>query len=49
MTNLIWTKFAQQQTEEIEHHHSILNILISLGVKFELKLIVLNFWTEFAQ
>ena len=48
MTNLIWTKFAQQQTEEIEHH-SILNILISLGVKFELKLIVLNFWTEFAQ
>ena len=32
-----------------EHHHGILHILISLGTKFQLKLIVLSFWTKFTE
>ena len=31
-----------------EHHHWILNIWISLGAKFQLKLTILNFGTKFA-
>ena len=34
---------------QIEHHHEILHISISLGIKFQLKLIVLSFWTKFTQ
>ena len=30
-----------------EHHHGILHIWISLGTKFQLKLIILSFWTKF--
>ena len=32
-----------------EHHHGILHIWISLGTKFQLKLIILSFWTKFTQ
>ena len=32
-----------------EHHHGILHIWISLGTKFQLKLITLSFWTKFTQ
>ena len=29
-----------------EHHHSILNIRIGLGTRFQLKLTILIFWTN---
>ena len=32
-----------------EHNHGILHIWISLGTKFQLKLIILSFWTKFTQ
>ena len=32
-----------------EHHHRILHIWISLGAKFQLKLIILSFWTKLTQ
>ena len=32
-----------------EHYHRILQIWISLGTKFQLKLITLIFWTKFTQ
>ena len=32
-----------------EHHHEILHIWISLGTKFQLKLIIFSFWTKFTQ
>ena len=32
-----------------EHHHWIPHIQISLGTKFQLKLIILSFWTKFTQ
>ena len=32
-----------------EHHHGILHIWIILGTKFQLKLIILSFWTNFTQ
>ena len=32
-----------------EHHHGILHIRISLGIKFYLEQTILNFWTKFAQ
>ena len=32
-----------------EHHHEILRIRISLGIKFQLKLTILSFWTKFTQ
>ena len=37
------------KNKKIEHHHWILHIRISLGTKFQLKLIILTFWTKFAQ
>ena len=48
-----WTKFIQKcissQKRKSEHHHSILHIRISLGTKFQFKLIIFIFWTIFAQ
>ena len=32
-----------------EYYHGILHIWISLGTKFQLKLIILSFWTKFTQ
>ena len=32
-----------------EYHHWILNVWISVGTKFQLQLIILIFWTKFAQ
>ena len=32
-----------------KHHHEILHILITLGTKFQPKLIILSFWTKFTQ
>ena len=32
-----------------EHHHGIMHIWISLDTKFQLKLIMFSFWTEFSQ
>ena len=32
-----------------EYHHQILHIQISLGTKFQLQLIALNFWTKLTQ
>ena len=54
MTILIfWTKFAQKgfpvEKRKSEHHHGILHIWISLGTKFQLKLIILSFWIKFTQ
>ena len=37
------------ENRKSEHHHGILHIWISLGTKFELKLIILSFWTKFIQ
>ena len=48
-----WTKFAQKgipvENKKSEHHHGILHIRISLGTKFQLKLIISSFWTKFTQ
>ena len=30
-----------------EHHHGILHVWIILGTKFQLKLIILSYWTKF--
>ena len=35
------------ENRKSEHHHGILHIWISLGTKFQLKLIILSFWTKF--
>ena len=37
------------ENRKSEHHHGILHIWISLGTKFQLKLIILSFWTKFTQ
>ena len=37
------------ENRESKHHHGILYIWISLGTKFQLKLIILSFWTKFTQ
>ena len=36
------------ENEKSEHHHSILHIRISLGIKFHLRLTILTIWTKFA-
>ena len=36
-------------TGKSEHQHGILHISISLGTKFQLKLIILSFWTKLTQ
>ena len=37
------------ENRENEHYHGILHIWISLGTKFQLKLIILSFWAKFTQ
>ena len=37
------------QNRKSEYHHGILHIWICLGTKFQLKLIILSFWTKFTQ
>ena len=37
------------ENRKSEYHHGILHIWISLGTKFQLKLIILSFWTKFTQ
>ena len=37
------------ENERSEYHHWILDIRISLSIKFHLKLTILIFWTKFAQ
>ena len=37
------------ENRKSEHHHEILHIWISLGTKYQLKLIILSFWTKFTQ
>ena len=37
------------KSRKCEHHQWILHIRISLGTKFQLKLIIMTFWTKFAQ
>ena len=37
------------KSRKSKHHHRILQIRISLATKFQLKLIILSFWTKFAQ
>ena len=37
------------ENRKSEHHHGILHIWISLGTKFQLKLIILSFWIKFTQ
>ena len=46
-----WTKFKVFPVEkrQSEHHHGILHIWISLGTKFQLKQLILSFWTKFTQ
>ena len=46
--NLPKKSFSSQNTENV-HHHRMLHTYISLGTKFQLKLIILFFWTKFAQ
>ena len=46
----IWTKLAKKvENRKSEHHYEILHIQISLGIKFRLKLTLLNFWIESTQ
>ena len=40
--------FSVKNTEKAQHHR-MFHIYISLGTKFQLKLIILFFWTKFAQ
>ena len=40
--------FPVKNTENV-HHHRMLHIYISLGTKFQLKLIILFFWIKFDQ
>ena len=42
-------KIFPVENRKSEHHHGILHIWISLGTKFQLKLIILSFWTKFTQ
>ena len=42
-------KVFQVENRKSEHHHGILHILISLGAKFQLKLIILSFWSKVIQ
>ena len=37
------------ESRKSEYHHGIPHIWISLGTKFQLKLITLSFWTKFTQ
>ena len=37
------------ENRKSEHHHGILHIWINLGIKFQLKLIILTFWTKLTQ
>ena len=41
-------EITDQKTKS-ENHHIIVDILIGVGTKFQLKLIILTFWTELAQ
>ena len=48
-----WTKFAskgyfQSKAKKNKHYDWVLDIRISLGTKFQVKLIILTFWTKFA-
>ena len=36
----------RSKTEKSEHDHQILDIQNILGVKFQLRVIILNFWTK---
>ena len=50
----IWTKFGQKghfqtKTKKSEQYHWILEIQIGPATKFQLKLIILIFWTKFAR
>ena len=42
-------KVVPLENRKSEYHHRILHIWISLGTKFQLKLIILSFWTKFTQ
>ena len=42
-------KVIPAENRKSEHHHGILHIWISLGTRFQLKLITLSFWTKFIQ
>ena len=42
-------KLFPVENRKNEHHHKILHIFISLGTKFQLKLIILSFWIKFTQ
>ena len=42
-------RIVPMKNRKIEQHHKILHIQISLGTKFQLKLIILIFWNKFAQ
>ena len=37
------------ENEKSKHHNWILHIRISVGIKFDLKLTILTFWTKFLQ
>ena len=42
-----WTKLAKKVgTRKKEYHYKILHIQISLGIKFRLKLTLLNIWEQ---
>ena len=42
-------KLFPVENRKSKHHHRILHTWISLGTKFQLKLIILSFWTKFTQ
>ena len=46
---IFWIRFTQKGSSTREYHLVILHIWISLGTKFQLKLIILSFWTKFTQ
>ena len=37
------------QNRKSEHHHRISHTRSSLATKFQVKLVILSFWTKFAQ
>ena len=49
MDQIFPKKVFPVEKRKSEHHHGNLHIWISLSTKFQLKLIILSFWTKFSQ
>ena len=51
MPNGIFQQNLQKKNKNrvSEHHHQVLHLQNSLGIKFQLKLTILNLWTRLTQ